>query len=315
MRWHPTQLPFPLLLFLSSLLFVIPVSGTKDLRVCAYNVQKLNKEKASNPRMMHTLMRTLARCDIALLQEVMDQDGSVVKKLLEALNRVTDRYENYNYKAASSQSMGKSPSDMQQYVFLYRTETVSLMAEHQYMDKNKFVRSPFAVKFKGKKTKISDFVLVALHADSKNAVKEIDGLYDVFQEVSKKWNTKNVMFLGDFQAGCAYMTRHDRKKIRLFTEPNFFWLIGDKVDTTVTDETNCAYDRIVVHSEPFLKGIRALSANVFNVGREFKLSRSTVRDVSDHLPVEVLLKGSASLLQATPLLLLLSISTLLKFLL
>lgn len=53
------------------------------------------------------------------------------------------------------------------------------------------------------------------------------------------------MFLGNFHAGCAYMTRADKKKIRLFKDLNFSWLIGDKVDTTVSAETSCAYDRCV----------------------------------------------------------------------
>lgn len=56
---------------------------------------------------------------------------------------------------------------------------------------------------------------------------------------------QNVMFLGDFHAGCAYLSRADKKKVRLFTNSKFSWLIGDKVDTTLSDETNCAYDRCV----------------------------------------------------------------------
>lgn len=136
------------------------------------------------------------------------------------------------------------------------------------------------------------------------------------------------MFLGDFSAGCAYLTRADKKKIRLFTSSKFHWLIGDKVDTTVTDETSCAYDRfvcgsltkegktkikcsereqiewreadngvdqreslnvifqcilfgtlcarIVVHGKSFLKAIIPFSAKVFNVGKEFKITKSKV---------------------------------------
>lgn len=53
------------------------------------------------------------------------------------------------------------------------------------------------------------------------------------------------MFLGNFHAGCAHMTRADKKHIRLFKNLNFSWLIGDKVDTTITEEKSCAYDRCV----------------------------------------------------------------------
>eukprot|EP00064_Thunnus_orientalis_P018726 superscaffoldBa00004408_g18832 len=170
-----------------------------------------------------------ARCDICLLQDVTDPDGSAIRSLLSSLNRETNRYEDYTYKAVSSKSLGKSPTDLQKYVFIYRTETVNVTDQHQYQNKDFFVRRPFVVKFHSKKTEIKDFILVPLHSDPGKAVQEIDRLYDVFQEVSKKWN-------------------------------------------------------------------------------------NTVLEVSDHLPVEVRLKSSALLLQATPLLFLLSAAATAPFL-
>ncbi|KAM3872274.1 deoxyribonuclease-1-like 2 [Diretmus argenteus] len=162
-----------------------------------------------------------------------------------------------------------------------RGETASVMGQHQYQKKQSFTREPFAVHFHSNKTALQDFVLVPLHTSPHQAVQEIDRLYDVFEEVSRKWKTKNVMFLGDFHAGCAHMTRSDRKKIRLFTKRDFFWLISNKVDTTVGD-VDCPYDSSVAPACQVLK-------------------------VSDHFPVEVELKSSARLLQATPLLILLSL--------
>ncbi|XP_054649353.1 deoxyribonuclease gamma-like isoform X3 [Dunckerocampus dactyliophorus] len=279
------------------------VSG---FRICAYNVQKFNSQKAANYKVLHTLTRIISRCDITLLQEVTDTDGSAIKALLSSLNREAQRYEGYHYRSESSSSLGKSPSDMQKYVFIYRTETVNVVDRYQYQNQQQFVRAPLAVHFHSNKTAVKNFILVGLHTDPSNAVKELDRLYDVFKEVLKKWKNKNVMFLGDFHAGCAYMTRHDKKNIRLFTNTSFSWLIGDKMDTTFTDETSCAYDRIVVYGKSFLKAIMPFSARAFNYAQEFKLTRATVLAVSDHLPVEVRLKSSTLLLQATPLLLLVS---------
>ncbi|XP_022622549.1 deoxyribonuclease gamma-like isoform X1 [Seriola dumerili] len=300
MRWRSSGLPVLLLLLLT---LSATVSG---FRICSYNVQKFNLQKASNYRVMHTLTRVIAGCDICLLQNVIDSEGEVIRSLLSSLNRETDRYDdNYLYKSVSSKGLGKSADDMQQYVFLYRTQTVNVVAEYQYKSKQSFLRAPFIVQFQGKRTAIKKFILVPLHTDPTHAIQEIDQLYDVFKEVSKKWNNTNVMFLGDFHAACAYVTRANRKNIRLFTNTSFSWLIKDKVDTTVSDDTNCAYDRIVVYGEPFLKAISPSSAKVYNIAKEFKLTRSKVLEVSDHFPVEVKLKSSALLLQATPLLILL----------
>ncbi|XP_061663015.1 deoxyribonuclease gamma-like isoform X2 [Syngnathoides biaculeatus] len=301
-------------LLLAVLSVVIGSRALSAFRICAYNVQKLDSKKVLNYRVLHTLTRVLSRCDITLLQEVADSDGFVVQTLLASLNREAHRYEGYHYGSVSSSSLGKSPNDLQKYVFTYRTKTVHVMGQHQYQNHNQFVRAPFAVYFHSNTTAVKNFILVGLHADPSSAIQEIDHLYDVFKQVLSKWNEKNVMFLGDFHAGCAYMTRRDKKNIRLFTNSSFSWLIGDKIDTTIKDETSCAYDRIVVFGKSFLKAITPFSAKVFNFATEFKLTRTTALEVSDHLPVEVRLKNSAFLLQATSLPLLFTL-TLRNFLL
>ncbi|KAF3860982.1 hypothetical protein F7725_001237, partial [Dissostichus mawsoni] len=216
----------------------------------------------------------VARCDICLLQGVKDPDGKAIKKLLISVNR----YEHHKYKEVSSKSLGNSPADMQQYVFIYRSGMVNVMGKHQYEKKNSFVRAPYAVQFQSDKTAIKKFVLVPLHTDPSKAVQEIDRLYDVFEEVLKKWN--------------------NTKDIRLFTQAGFSWLIRDKVDTTVGEHINCAYDRIVVYGKAFLKGITPSSAIVFNYVKEFKLSKT---------------RSSATLLQATPLLILISVSAIVQY--
>ncbi|KAM9342738.1 deoxyribonuclease gamma-like isoform 3-T3 [Pholidichthys leucotaenia] len=269
MRWHSSCI---LLLLLFSFFTLLVGKKPKEFKICSYNVQNFNKEKASNHRVLNTLIRVLSLCDICLLQNVVDPRGEAIKTVVEALNSL---------------------------------KTVKLMDQYQH-SKRSFVRPPFVVHFQCNKTAVKDFILVPLHSDPSNTVKEIDWLYDVFDEAQTKWKNKNVMLLGDFHASCAYMTRSNKKKIRLFKDKNFSWLIGDKVDTTVTDETSCAYDRIVVHGETLLRAVKPFSARVTKMLSEMKMSRSKVLALSDHFPIEVTIKSSASyILQATPLLLLL----------
>uniref|UniRef100_A0A3Q3WHC6 Deoxyribonuclease n=1 Tax=Mola mola TaxID=94237 RepID=A0A3Q3WHC6_MOLML len=300
-QWRSPCLPLLLLLL------VLGGTTVSGFKICAYSVQNFNMAKASDSRLMHTLTRVLSRCDITLLQEVMDSDGKVIKSLMTSLNR----YDEHKYQSVSSKSLGNTPGNMQQYVFIYRKGTVNVTGQHQYQKQASFVREPFAVQFQSRRTAIKRFALVALHAEPGRTVEEIDRLYDVFAEVSKKWNNTNVMLLGNFHAGCAHMTRVDKKKIRLFKDSNYFWLIGDKVDTTVSEETNCPYDRcvIVVHGKSFLKAIAPFSAQVIDVSKKKKVFLSfCLTEISDHLPVQVTLKSSARLLQATPLLILFAVS-------
>ncbi|KAJ0064639.1 hypothetical protein NL108_011490 [Boleophthalmus pectinirostris] len=206
------------------------------------------------------------------------------------------------YAQVSSRPLGKDKNDMQYYTFLYRTQTVSVTGQHQH-ESTDFVRPPFAVLFNSSKTlEPVEFVLIPLHSEPTKAVQEIDKLYDVFLEVVKKWQNTNVMFLGDFHAGCGYMTRAHKKDIRLFSNTSFSWLISDRTDTTVTDQTSCPYDRIVVYGSSFLKHVKPFSAKVFNPMKRFKIHSRRLVEVSDHFPIEVDLKSSVtSLLQTQSL--------------
>uniref|UniRef100_A0A8C7UBL6 Deoxyribonuclease n=1 Tax=Oncorhynchus mykiss TaxID=8022 RepID=A0A8C7UBL6_ONCMY len=255
-----------------------------SFKICAFNVQNFDDAKSANFRVMHTLTR------VRLCLE-----GTKLKHF----NYNSILYDAYHYKYVASGVLGRTPQDQEQYVYLYRNETVELTAQYQYVDRKEgnaavFSRDPFVVRFQAKETVIGDFSLIPLHTMASDAIKEIDKLYDVFEEIKMKWNTENVMFLGAFNAGCGHMTRQDKANIRLFSIPGFFWLIRDQVDTTVGDTTSCAYDRIVVHGERFLKTIKPYSAQVFNIANEYKLSKERVLEVSDHFPIEVELKTKSS---------------------
>uniref|UniRef100_A0A8C5DGP8 Uncharacterized protein n=1 Tax=Gouania willdenowi TaxID=441366 RepID=A0A8C5DGP8_GOUWI len=250
---------------------------SEGFTICSYNVQKLNSQKISNHR--HTLTRVththththsvclLSRCDVALLQHVSDPDGKVVRTLLNTLNKNMFTFTGNTHTHARTHAR---THDAHPHTHththtvlraLARTGSVEVLDQYQYRGPSSFLRPPFK------------FFLVPLHSDPDQAKDEINGLYDVFQDVSRK----TLCFLGDFHAACAYLTKSNRKDVRLFRNSSFSWLIGDKVDTTVSDDTSCAYDRMVVFGEPLLKAIIPRSAKVFDLSKEFKLSRTKVR--------------------------------------
>ncbi|XP_030623606.1 deoxyribonuclease-1-like 1 [Chanos chanos] len=283
-------------------IFVVSIMGpwaSSGFKICAFNVQSFGESKSSNPRIMHTLVRIVSRCDICLLQEVRDHKKKAIPLLMTALNRY-DSGHSYDYVA--SERLGRTPTYQEQYVFVYKTETVKVLETYQYPDTQKgdedaFSREPFVVLFEAPKTEVGKFVLIPQHTTPSNATKELDELYDVFTEVTKMWRIQNVMFLGDFNAACGYVAKKNRKNIRLFSNPPFLWLIDDKTDTTVKESTDCAYDRIVVHGESFARAVVPRSAGPFNFAQKFRLSEADALDVSDHYPVEVDLKSGAVNLQ------------------
>lgn len=284
------------LLLLPFLTGVCDVAGSSDFRICAFNVQSFGDSKSQKSSVMLTLTRIIARCDVSLLQEVRDSQQRALPRLLERLNRYdTDHV----YDAVASERLGRSESYQEQYVFVYRTGTVKVTGKYQYPDDqpgdvDAFSREPFVVRFTAPKTAIKEFVLIPQHTTPTNTTKELDALYDVLQHVKKMWKTEDVMLLGDFNADCGYLAKKNRKNVRLITERSLFWLIPDKVDTTVRSSTSCTYDRIVVHGERFARAVVPFSAKPFNFQMEYRLTEEQALEVSDHYPVEVLLKGDAN---------------------
>ncbi|KAM9350716.1 deoxyribonuclease-1-like 1 [Symphorus nematophorus] len=286
------------LLLLSFLLGVCDAQGASDFRICAFNLQHFGDSKSKKSNVMHTLTRIISRCDVCLLQEVRDSKEKALPLLLENLNRYDS---DHVYDVVTSERLGRSDSYQEQYAFVYRTDTVKVTGQYQYPDTkpgdvDAFAREPFVVRFKASKTAIKEFVLIPQHTTPSNTTKELDALYDVLQHVMKRWRTEDVMLLGDFNADCGYLAKKNRKNVRLITEKGLYWLIPDKADTTVRSSTSCTYDRIVVHGEKFARAIVPLSAKPFNFQLEYRLTEEQALEVSDHYPVEVLLKDGGGTL-------------------
>uniref|UniRef100_A0A8C1S5U2 Deoxyribonuclease n=2 Tax=Cyprinus carpio TaxID=7962 RepID=A0A8C1S5U2_CYPCA len=281
--------------FLLTLSILFGPLSCYGFKICAFNVRSFGDSKSANDKIMNSISRIVSRCDICLLQEVRDQKNKVIPRLLTILNKFNDN--DYDYVA--SERLGRTLTYQEQYVFVYRKSEVKLRNQYQYPDTQKgdvdaFSREPFVVHFQAPKTVAKEFVLIPQHTTPSNATKEIDELYDVFVDIRARWKIENVMFLGDFNAACGYVAKKNRKNIRLFSDPSFIWLIQDNVDTTVKESTDCAYDRIVVHGEPFLRTIEPLSARPYIFPKELKLTEAEALEVSDHYPIEVVLKTQKS---------------------
>ncbi|XP_053132645.1 deoxyribonuclease-1-like 2 [Hemicordylus capensis] len=257
-----------------------------QLRICAFNIQSFGDSKLSDKGTSEIIVKILTQYDIALVQEVRDVDLSAVTDLMERLNSASK----HPYDYVISKPLGRE-NYTEMYLFIYRTKSVSVEDQYQYPnDKNAFSRPPFIVKFSLSDSEDEELILVPLHTPPDEAVAEIDALYDVYLHIKKKWGTDNMMFLGDFNAACKYVSSSDWDSIRLRSKKAFKWLIADTVDTTV-GKSDCAYDRIVVSGSKLKKWVEPNSAKVFDFLKAFKLSLEEALAVSDHYPVEVSLKS------------------------
>ncbi|XP_071330800.1 deoxyribonuclease-1 [Trachinotus anak] len=264
-----------------------------SLLLGAFNIKSFGDKKASNTTLMNIISTIVYRYDIILIQEVRDSDLSATKKLMDHVNKNSPQF---MYSYIVSEPLGRS-TYKERYLFLYREQTVSVVKNYTYNDGNEqcgtdaFNREPFVVMFSSKYTGVKNFVLIPQHTSPDLAVEEVNALYDVVVDVRTRWNTNDIILLGDFNAGCNYVSGSDWERIRLFTDKSFHWLITDEADTTVS-HTECPYDRIVVTSD-MMKRVVQGSAEVYDFMVHLNLSSNLTLAVSDHFPVEVKLAPAA----------------------
>uniref|UniRef100_A0A671Q2C1 Deoxyribonuclease gamma-like n=1 Tax=Sinocyclocheilus anshuiensis TaxID=1608454 RepID=A0A671Q2C1_9TELE len=208
------------------------------MKVASFNVRKFGREKLSDKFVRETLIKIVSRYDIIVILEVVDSSGDSVEKFLRELNQF---YKKINYKMKISTRLGRGQYK-EQFMFLYRDKVVDLVGPYQYEDnqpgdEDAFAREPYVLRFNCHNTELEDLVMIPVHTKPDDAEREIDELYDVFKAVQKKWGTKNIMILGDFNADGTYLSEAAKKKNRIWEE-DFHWLIEDGVDTTANDMRN-----------------------------------------------------------------------------
>ncbi|XP_049758853.1 deoxyribonuclease-1 isoform X2 [Elephas maximus indicus] len=261
-----------------------------SLRIAAFNIQTFGETKMSNATLSHYIVQILSLYDIALVQEVRDSHLVAVGKLLDSLNQ----HATGTFHFVVSEPLGRN-SYKERYLFLFRPDQVSVLDSYYYDDgcepcgNDTFAREPAIVKFSSPFTQVSEFAIVPLHAAPLDAVAEIDALYDVYLDVQKKWDLEDIMLMGDFNAGCSYVSLSHWASIRLRMSPTFRWLILDTADTTVKS-THCPYDRIVVAGTSLQDAVVPSSAMPFDFQAAYGLSNQMAEAISDHYPVEVALK-------------------------
>ncbi|XP_061080038.1 deoxyribonuclease-1 [Conger conger] len=261
--------------------------STGSLLIGAFNIRSFGDTKASNATVIDLIVKIVHRYDIILIQEVRDSDLSATKKLMQKVNGGSSPY---MYRHIVSEPLGRS-TYKERYLYLYREETVSVAKNFTYDDgcepcgTDTFSREPFVVMFSSRYSAVHEFALVPQHTSPDSAVKEIDALYDVVADIRARWNTDNIILMGDFNAGCSYVLGSEWQQIRLYTDKGFHWLIPESADTTVA-HTNCPYDRIVA-TTPMMKAVLPGSAVVYNYMVALNLKLDMALAVSDHFPVDV----------------------------
>ncbi|KAM3878478.1 deoxyribonuclease gamma-like [Diretmus argenteus] len=263
------------------------------MKVAAFNARRLGWSKVTDESVLQNLIKIVSRYSVVVILEVVDKNGKAMERFLQELNKTRENRD-CPYTLNKSSRLGRR-TYKEQFVFLYRQDEVDLVDSYQYEDnqpgdEDAFAREPYIVRFSCRKTVVKNLVLIPVHTVPEDSRKELDELHDVVDAVRRKWKTKNIMILGDFNADGRYVSRRSMGRIRIRSDPNYHWLIDDDVDTTARNCNDHTYDRIVVYGETLMRNIVPGSAKAFNFQTTFHLTDDMALSISDHYPVEVELK-------------------------
>uniref|UniRef100_A0A8P4GET9 Deoxyribonuclease n=1 Tax=Dicentrarchus labrax TaxID=13489 RepID=A0A8P4GET9_DICLA len=299
------------------------------MKIAAFNVQRLGMDKVGNKDVREKLIKIVSRYSVVVMLEVVDQTGEAMKFFLQELNksgphlygirssqslgRSTYKEKfvfffrrnevtliNYHqYKETAEDTLAREPFMEEQWAYTVwrlgansRSEPVVLHSARPCPGPHPL--SPVQLgctheKGIWKALFVKDLVLIPVHTKPEDAEIELDALEDVVEVARKKWKSDNIMILGDFNADGRYLSKKKKERISIFS-PDYHWLIGDDVDTTTSNSTDHTYDRIVVFGDDMYDAVVPRSARTFNFQKEYRLSHAKTKAISDHYPVEVVLR-------------------------
>ncbi|KAL4239985.1 hypothetical protein ACF0H5_000781 [Mactra antiquata] len=269
------------------------------VRLGAFNIQVLGTTKMKKADVVEILVDTIGRYDLLLIQEIRDSTGTAIDDLLEEVNT---KFSDNPFTLTISPRLGRTNSK-EQYAFLFREKSgITLLDYHVYNDTavnteatdyDIFEREPIVALFQSTTTTIKKFALIGIHVAPSDAVKELQALEVVFAQTKARLNIDDVMVLGDLNADCSYVANKYWVDIPIKNDPDYTWWIGDDIDTTVGN-TNCAYDRFISTGDLLKASVEDGSASIFKYDDAFKLNQTMALKVSDHYPIEMILKGDTS---------------------
>ncbi|XP_064644179.1 deoxyribonuclease-1-like [Lineus longissimus] len=261
------------------------------LKIASFNIQAFGGSKTRKLEAFEVIKEIIRRYDIVVVQEIRDAKMTAFPYLLAQVNQMDP---SNPYESVVSARLGRTNSK-EQYGFLYDPNKVSVTDTYQYEDGpddglDAFEREPFAVRFSSPTTEVSDFAIINVHIKPNDAVREIGDLTHVYDTVEAHWDLEDIMFAGDFNGDCNYVTKEEFKSISLRTDSRFSWLTSDCEDTT-SGSTNCAYDRFVAAGSKLIDSVVPGSSGVFDFKEAYGLTQEQTRKVSDHFPIVIELAG------------------------
>jgi deoxyribonuclease-1-like protein len=256
--------------------------GGDIIRVASFNIQVFGEQKVSNADVARVLADVVRHFDIVAVQEIRDEQQSLLPRFLQAVNAPGLRYD-----YVIGPRLGRTTSK-EQYAYIYNSDTIEVdrRALYTVSDPDDLLhREPLVASFRCRRAEPNlafTFTLVNIHTDPtpQTLKEELTLLDDLFQSVrSHPRGEDDVILLGDFNANHQQMGDLSRMPGLAFavTGSGANKLLATNI-TGKAQYDNLVFDRAA--TQEFLG-----RSGVFDFLREYNLSQSQAKLISDHLPV------------------------------
>lgn len=256
--------------------------GGDMVRIASFNIQVFGEQKLSNTDVVRVLADIVRHFDIVAIQEIRDEQQNLLARFAEAVNAPGLRYD-----YVIGPRLGRTTSK-EQYGYLFNTDTIEIdrRAIFTVADPDDLLhREPLVASFRCRRAEPNlafTFTLVNIHTDPtpQTLREELSVLDDVFQSVrSHPRGEDDVILLGDFNSNYRQMGELSQMPGLVFAVTNS--AANKLLATNITGKAqydNLVFDRAA--TQEFLG-----RSGVFDFLREYNLSQSQAKLVSDHLPV------------------------------
>ena len=272
-----------------------PAAPASVIRIASFNIQVFGTSKSKNVNVMRTLAAIVQNFDIVAIQEIRTKDDFLIDNFLRDFVNAGGR----RYSRIVGPRLGRSNSK-EQYVYLFDTRTIQVNPQLIYTvndDHSDLLhREPLVTMFATRTASPFTFILINTHTDPDETDQELDALAQVVDVVRREGpGEDDVILLGDLntnvpikqspQGGPFGFSGRGRQ-----LAPKDLRALGriSGIYPVIRDEpTNTRRSRL--HDNILINRLSTTEftgrAGVFDIERQYGLTREQALMVSDHLPV------------------------------
>jgi len=272
-----------------------PAQRASVIRIATFNIQVFGTSKEKNVNVMRTLAAIVQNFDVVAIQEIRTKDDFLIDNFLRNYVNATGR----RYSRIVGPRLGRSVSK-EQYVYLFDTNTIQVNPQLIYTVNDEqsdlLHREPLVTMFATRTQSPFTFILVNTHTDPDETDQELDALAQVLDVVRRAGpGEDDVILLGDLNTNVPVSASQLTSQFgfannqRQLTPQDLRGLgrISGIYPVIRDQPTNTRRSRL--HDNILINRLTTTEftgrAGVFDMERQYGLTREQALMVSDHLPV------------------------------